>query len=323
MTFANPTYLYLIFLIIPLIIWYIVRLRHTQPSFKLSSTSAFKLHKGSLRTHFRHLPFALRVISIILTIIILARPQSITLHSTSHTEGIDIILAIDVSGSMLAEDFSPHRLDATKKIAAQFINDRPNDNIGLVVFAGESYTQCPLTTDHRTLLNLLDQLQYGDIQDGTAIGMGLATSINRLKESNNSRSRVVILLTDGSNNSGEIAPLSAGEIAQALGIRVYTIGVGKEGTTSLNYNGVVITINTDLDNKTLQQVAQMTGGEYFRAIDNESLANIYKQIDQMEKHRIEHTSTQKKELFIPFAIALLLSLTTEWLLRRTIFQYIP
>jgi len=228
MVFLHPEYLYLLLLLIPLIVWYVIRLSKAQASFKLASTQAFKEMKPDFRVYMRHLPFVLRLISIALIIIVIARPQSVSSWEETETQGIDIVMALDVSGSMLAQDLKPDRLQAAKKVAAEFITDRKNDNIGLVVFAGESFTQCPLTTDHKVLLNLLNDINFGMIEDGTAIGSGLATAVNRLKESE-SKSRVVILLTDGTNNSGQIAPLTAAELARSYGIRVYTVGVGTKG----------------------------------------------------------------------------------------------
>jgi len=228
MEFLHPEYLYLLLLIIPLSVWYVLRLSKTQASFKLASTSAFGGMKSDFRVYMRHLPFVLRMISVALIIVIIARPQSVNSWEETETQGIDIVLALDVSGSMLAQDLQPDRLQAAKKVASEFIADRPNDNIGLVIFAGESFTQCPLTTDHKILLNLLNEVEYEMIEDGTAIGLGLATSVNRLKDSQ-SESRVVILLTDGTNNRGQIAPLTAADLARSYGIRVYTVGVGTKG----------------------------------------------------------------------------------------------
>ena len=221
MQFAHPTYLYLLLLLIPIIAWYIIRMSKTQASFKLASTDAFKGKSKGIRVHLRHLPFVLRTIAIALIIIVLARPQAVDSWEKSETQGIDIVLALDISGSMLAQDLQPNRMEAVKKVAAEFVTERTNDNIGLVIFAGESFTQCPMTTDHKVLLNLLNEVDFGMIEDGTAIGLGLATSVNRLKDSQ-SKSKVVILLTDGSNNRGQIAPLTAADftpLAQAQKVR--------------------------------------------------------------------------------------------------------
>ena len=229
MVFANPNYLYLLLLLIPMIGYYIYKLRKSQASLRVSSSEPFKVAGGtSLLVYMRHLPFVLRTLAVALLIVILARPQSTDNWSSSSTEGIDIMLAMDISGSMLAQDLKPNRLEAAKDVAASFINGRPNDNIGLVVFSAESFTQCPLTTDHTVLLNLFKDIQSGMIQDGTAIGLGLANAVSRVKDSK-AKSKVIILLTDGSNNAGEIAPVTAAEIAKTFGIRVYTIGVGTKG----------------------------------------------------------------------------------------------
>lgn len=326
--FANPKYLFLLLILIPLIAWYFVKLRKVQASFKLSSASAFKNISGGVRVYLRHLPFALRLLAIATVVIVLARPQSINSSDITNSEGIDIIMAIDVSGTMLAQDFVPTRLEAAKKVASEFINDRPNDKIGLVIFAGESFTQCPLTTDHRILLNLLNEVKYGMIEDGTAIGLGLANSVNRLKDSQ-SKSRVVILLTDGSNNAGQIAPLTAAELAASYGIRVYTIGIGSRKTSQARYpipGGGYQTVNIpgDFDERTLTEIASITGGEYNRATDNTSLKAVYDQIDEMEKYHISvNTVTKRKELYLPFAILALCLVGLELLLRRTLLRSIP
>lgn len=327
MEFLHPEYLYLLLLIIPLIVWYVLRLSKTQASFKLASTSAFGGMKSDLRVYMRHLPFALRMISIALIIVVIARPQSVNSWEETETQGIDIVMALDVSGSMLAQDLQPDRLQAAKKVAAEFITDRPNDNIGLVIFAGESFTQCPLTTDHKVLLNLLNEIEFGMIEDGTAIGLGLATSVNRLKDSD-SESRVVILLTDGTNNSGQIAPLTAADLARSYGIRVYTVGVGTKGMapTPVNtpYGIRMQNMQVDIDEKTLTEIAAMTGGQYFRAQDTEGLRQVYDEIDEMEKYLISvQNVTRRKELFLPFALAALGLIVLELLLRRTWLRSVP
>ncbi|WP_019538362.1 vWA domain-containing protein [Proteiniphilum acetatigenes] len=327
MEFLHPEYLYLLLLIIPLIVWYVLRLSKTQASFKLASTSAFGGMKSDLRVYMRHLPFALRMISIALIIVVIARPQSVNSWEETETQGIDIVMALDVSGSMLAQDLQPDRLQAAKKVAAEFITDRPNDNIGLVIFAGESFTQCPLTTDHKVLLNLLNEIEFGMIEDGTAIGLGLATSVNRLKDSG-SESRVVILLTDGTNNSGQIAPLTAADLARSYGIRVYTVGVGTKGMapTPVNtpYGIRMQNMQVDIDEKTLTEIAAMTGGQYFRAQDTEGLRQVYDEIDEMEKYLISvQNVTRRKELFLPFALAALGLILLELLLRRTWLRSVP
>ena len=327
MQFANPKYLYLLLLLIPLITWYVIRLSKMQASFKLASTNAFKGMKRSLKVYLRHLPFALRCIAIALIIIVISRPQAVNSWEESETQGIDIALALDVSGSMLAQDLQPDRLEAAKKVASEFIADRANDKIGLVIFAGESFTQCPLTSDHKVLLNLLQEVKFGMIDDGTAIGLGLANAVNRLKDSD-SKSKVVILLTDGTNNRGQIAPLTAADLARSYGIRVYTIGVGTKGMAPTPVQtpfGVrVQNMQVDIDEKTLTEIASITGGQYFRAEDNEGLRNIYHEIDEMEKYLISvQNVTRRQELFLPFALWALGLVLFELILRRTWLRTIP
>ncbi|NLA62847.1 MAG: VWA domain-containing protein [Bacteroidales bacterium] len=281
----------------------------------------------TLKVYMRHLPFVLRVFSIALIIIVLARPQSINQWQETESQGIDIVLAVDISGSMLAQDLTPDRLTAAKKVAAEFVTDRSSDKIGLVIFAGESFTQCPLTTDHKVLLNLLNEVTFGMVEDGTAIGLGLANSVNRLKDSN-SESKVIILLTDGTNNRGQIAPLTAADLARSYGIRVYTIGVGTQGVAPTPVQtpfGIRIqNVEVDIDEKTLTEIAAITGGQYFRAEDNESLSNIYDEIDEMEKYLIKvQNVTRKQELYLPFALLALALIFIELLLRRTWLRSIP
>ncbi|MDR1743197.1 MAG: VWA domain-containing protein [Dysgonamonadaceae bacterium] len=327
MQFANPKYLYLLLLLIPLIAWYVIRLSKMQASFKLASTGAFKDTRRSFKVYMRHLPFALRCMAIALVIIVLARPQAVNSWEESETQGIDIALALDVSGSMLAQDLQPDRLEAAKKVASEFITDRPNDRIGLVIFAGESFTQCPLTSDHRVLLNLLQEVKFGMIDDGTAIGLGLANAVNRLKDSD-SKSKVVILLTDGTNNRGQIAPLTAADLAHSYGIRVYTIGVGTKGMAPTPVQtpfGVrVQNVPVDIDEKTLTEIASITGGQYFRAEGNEALRNIYHEIDEMEKYLISvQNVTRREELFLPYALLALGLVLLELILKRTWLRTIP
>ena len=327
MEFAHSLYLYLLLLLLPLIAWYIVKLSRTQASFRLASTDAFREMPRTLKVYLRHLPFVLRVITIALVIIVLARPQAINSWQTTESQGIDIVLAVDISGSMLAQDLTPDRLTAAIKVASEFVADRPNDKIGLVIFAGESFTQCPLTTDHKVLLNLLNEVKFGMIEDGTAIGLGLANSVNRLKDSD-SQSKVVILLTDGTNNRGQIAPLTAADLARSYGIRVYTIGVGTQGMAPTPVQtpfGVRIqNVEVDIDEKTLTEIASMTGGQYFRAEDNEGLSNIYDEIDEMEKYLINvQNVTRKQELYLPFALLALALIFIELVLRRTWLRSIP
>lgn len=327
MEFLHPNYLYLLLLLIPLIVWYVARLSKVQASFRLASNQPFKDKKKSFRVYMRHLPFVLRLVAIALVVLIVARPQAVNSWEETETKGIDIVLAIDISGSMLAQDLQPNRLDAAKKVAAEFITDRPNDNIGLVIFAGESFTQCPMTTDHKILLNLLNDINFGMIDDGTAIGLGLANAVNRLKDSA-SQSRVVILLTDGTNNRGQIAPLTAADLARSYGIRVYTVGVGTKGMAPTPVQtpfGIrVQNMPVDIDERTLTEIATITGGKYFRAEDNKGLRNIYQEIDEMEKYLINvQNITRKQELYFPLALLAMALILIELILRRTWLRNIP
>jgi len=328
MIFANPTYLYLLLLLIPLIGWYIYKLQKSQASLQVSSSEVFELPQTkSWKVYMRHVPFILRMLAYAVLVIILARPQSTNSWQSSSTEGIDIMLAMDISGSMCAEDLKPNRLEASKDVAASFINGRPNDNIGLVVFSGESFTQCPLTTDHTVLLNLFKDIQSGMIQDGTAIGLGLANAVSRIKDSQ-AKSKVIILLTDGVNNMGEIAPVTAAEIAKTFGIRVYTIGVGTQGMAPYPYQtpfGIKYqNMPVEIDEPTLKQISAITGGQYFRATDNVSLKEIYEEIDQMEKTKINvQQFSKKQEEYKNWALLLFSLLLIEILLRNTLLRNIP
>ena len=328
MVFANPTYLYLLLLLIPIIGWYIYKLSKSQASLQVSSSEGFMASgASSWKVWLRHVPFVLRTIAIALLIVILARPQSTNSWQNSSTEGIDIMMAMDISTSMLAQDLKPNRLEAAKDVAAAFINGRPHDNIGLVVFAAESFTQCPLTIDHGVLLNLFKNIQPGIIEDGTAIGLGLANAVSRIKDSQ-AKSKVIILLTDGVNNTGEIAPVTAAGIAKTFGIRVYTIGVGTKGEApypfqtayGIQYQNVPV----EIDEPTLKQISATTGGQYFRATDNASLKEIYSEIDQLEKTKISvQQYSKKQDEYEKWAILLLSLLVIEFLLRNTLVRNIP
>ena len=328
MIFANPHYLYLLLLLIPLVAWYILRQRKKQASLQVSTMQAFDAQGATtFKVYMRHLPFVLRMVAVAVVIVILARPQSTNSWENKNTEGIDIMLVMDISTSMLAEDLKPNRLEASKNVASSFINGRPNDNIGLVVFSGESFTQCPLTTDHSVLLNLFKDIQSGMIEDGTAIGLGLANAVSRIKDSK-AISRVIILLTDGSNNRGEIAPVTAAEIARTFGIRVYAIGVGTHGEAPYPFQtpyGIERrNIPVDIDEPTLKQIASVTGGQYFRATDNTSLKSIYQEIDQMEKTKINvQQYSKKQEEYMPLALLVFALLLIELFLRNTLFRNIP
>ncbi|MEI3528518.1 MAG: VWA domain-containing protein [Alistipes sp.] len=328
MHFASPYYLWLLALIIPMIAYYVWRVRQGGAAIQISTVEGVLRAPKSVRYYLRHLPFVLRTAAYALLVVALARPQGIEQNVRTSTEGIDIMLSIDVSGSMLARDFKPDRITAAKEVAASFISDRVGDRLGLVVFAGEAFTQSPLTTDQSTLQTLLARIRSGLIEDGTAIGNGLATAINRLRESE-AKSKVIILLTDGVNNRGEIAPMTAAEIARAQGIRVYTIGVGSRGTApypAVDMFGNMTFINqkVEIDEKTLTEIARLTGGRYFRATDKEKLQAIYDEINQLEKSRVEVTERiTYHELFLGWVLAALALLTAELLLSNLVLKRIP
>ena len=321
-TFANPDFFWLLLIIPLMIVWYFFREKKFYGTVKITTTKSFSNSPISI---FRHSLVVLRCIAIAGLITAIARPQTSLSWQDVTTEGIDIVIALDISGSMLAEDFKPNRLEASKQVAMDFISERPYDRIGLVIYAGESFTQCPLTTDHDVLLNLFDGIQNGMIEDGTAIGMGLATSVSRLKDSK-AISKVAILLTDGSNNRGSIPPVTAAEIAQKFGIRVYTVGVGSNGTAPTPMQDqfgrtVYQNVPVKIDEKTLKEIAQIADGQYFRATNKESLESIYREIDKLEKSKIEVTEYKKKsEKFWPFALFAVVLLLLEFLLRNIIFK---
>jgi Ca-activated chloride channel family protein len=327
MVFKDPEFLFLLLVILPMIAGYIWKLGKSDASMQISSTRYFAGFSKTRRLYLRHVPFVLRLLTIIMLIIVIARPQITNAVSNKTTQGIDIMLAIDVSGSMLAKDLTPNRIEAAKSVAAEFINSRPDDNIGFVIFASQAFTQSPLTTNHAALLNLLKTVNFGEVDDGTAIGVGLATAINRLKNSQ-AKSKVIILLTDGSNNTGDIAPLTAAEIAKTYGIRVYTIGVGSRGMApmpvqtpfGLQYQNMPV----DIDEGTLQQIATMTNGQYFRATDTEKLHQIYHDIDQLEKNKLQVKEYYRNtDDYTIFALLALLLLASELILRYTVLRKIP
>ncbi len=327
--FAQPDFLYLLLLIPLLIVWYWREHHKNNADIQVSSTQSFENVRKSFKQRFYHSLFVLRLLALILLIIAFSRPQSSTKKQNITIKGIDIIIAMDISGSMLAEDFTPNRLEASKNVAEEFINGRKNDRIGLVVFSGESFTQCPLTTDHAVLINLFKNIKSGMIQGGTAIGDGLATAVNRLKNSK-AVSKVIILLTDGVNNSGSIDPISAAEIAKLYGIRVYTIGMGTRGKArtpvAIYPNGQYAYdyVKVDIDEKSLRKIAQITNGRYFRATNNKKLEEIYKQIDKLEKSKINvNEFSKKKEEFLPYALCALVLLSFEIILKNTVFKTIP
>jgi len=310
-----------------MIAWYIFKEKTASADLQISSTNAFKGMKTSVKVYIRHLLFVLRLLALSLLITVLARPQSSTSWNETTTEGIDIVLALDISSSMLAQDFKPNRLVAAKDVATKFILGRENDKIGLVVFSGESFTQCPLTTDHAVLVNLFKDIKSGMIEDGTAIGLGLANAVNRLKESK-SKSKVVILLTDGVNNRGEIAPVTASELASAYGIRVYTVGVGTMGTAPYPVQTMFGTkmqqMPVEIDEDVLKEIAKNTDGQYFRATSNTKLKEIYEEIDKLEKSKIDVKHYSKKnEMYLNFGMLALLLLVLELLMKHTVLRSIP
>lgn len=333
MTFTEPIYFLLLLLLIPYIIWYVQfrnrGKRKMEASITFSDASVYRNAPMSWRVRLIYLPMLLRCAAFVLIVMAMARPQTHNAWDEKTVEGIDIMLAMDVSTSMLAEDLAPNRIEAAKQVASEFVTDRPNDNIGLTIFAGEAFTQCPMTTDHASLLNLLravrtDIAAHGLISDGTAIGMGLANAVSRLKASK-AKSRVVILLTDGSNNMGDISPMTAAQIAKSMGIRVYTIGVGTNNVARYPMpvaGGVqYVNIPVEIDTKTLRNIAAMSDGHFYRATNTKELRRIYKDIDQLEKSRLNVKKfTKRYEAYQPFALAALLMLALEVLLRLTLLR---
>ncbi len=332
MEFANKGFFLLLLLLIPYLVWFLMFRKKSEPTMRMSDTNAYRYAPRSWKVTLMPLQLLLRIATFVLVVIVLARPQTSNSWKNETVEGIDIMLAMDVSTSMLAEDLSPNRIEAAKKVAAEFIAGRPDDNIGLTIFAGESFTQCPMTLDHASLLNLLHSVRTdiaatGLIQDGTAVGMGLANAVARLKDSK-AKSKVIILLTDGSNNMGDISPMTAAEIAKSLGIRVYTIGVGTKGTARypLQVGGSVQYVNlpVEIDTETLSSIAAATDGNFYRATNTRELRNIYQEIDQLEKTKLNVKQYSKRyEAYQPFALAAIVTLLLEILLRITIFRRIP
>ena len=324
-TFGQPWFLLLLIVMPVLIWWYAAKNNKRQGSIIISDISAKGL--SSWKTSFRHLPFVLRLLAIIFIIAAIARPQTMYEEQNAEGEGVDIVLCIDVSGSMTAQDLKPNRLEAAKDVAIDFVNKRITDRIAIVIFSGESFTQCPLTTDHAVLISAIEKIRNGLLEDGTAIGSGLGTSVDRLRSSK-SKSKVVILLTDGENNGGLIDPQTAKEIAKAFQVKVYTIGVGTDGYAPQPVNtpmGVVMQQGkVSIDEKLLKEIANETGGKYFRAKDNEGLTGIYDEINGLEKSKVEISSrTRYTEKFFPFVMAALALLFLEMLLKFTVFRKFP
>jgi len=326
--FANPYLLWLLVLLVPMIAYYIYRTLQGGAAIRISTVEGVRRAPRTWRYWLRHAPFVLRIAAFALMTIALARPQGVEEQSRTDAEGIDIMLAIDISGSMLARDFQPDRLTAAKEVAGNFVADHHGDRIGLAVFAGEAFTQSPLTTDKSTLQTLLARVRSGVIEDGTAIGNGLATALNRLRESE-AKSKVIILLTDGVNNRGEIAPLMAADIAADMGVKVYTIGVGKRGKApypaiDMFGNMTYQMMDVEIDEKTLTEIASRTGGQYFRATDKQKLKAIYDEINQMEKSKVEITNlTIYHEQWVPLLLLALGLLIVEFLFSQIILKRIP
>ena len=329
MEFKNPLFFLLLLVLVPYIVWYVMRFKQSLPSLKVPDTTKYVKVPKTFRLYLMHLPFLLRLILIALVVCILARPQSKHSWSDTDVEGIDIMLAVDVSTSMLAQDFKPNRVEALKEIAQKFIEKRPNDNMGLTMFAGEAYTQCPLTTDHAVLMNLYNSVDCnmaarGIIDDGTAIGDGIMNAILRLKESQ-AKSKVIILLTDGVNNSGNISPQTAAEIAKKYGIRIYTIGIGRNGMAPYPLpTGGTVMLPVEIDDQTMTKISTETGGQYFRAQKNAELDAIYQDIDKMERTKFNVKQFSRRgELYQPFALAALVVLLLEILLRTVVLKRLP
>jgi len=329
MEFKNPLFFLLLLVLVPYIVWYVMRFKQSLPSLKVPDTTKYVKVPKTFRLYLMHLPFLLRIILISLVVCILARPQSRHSWSNTDVEGIDIMLAVDVSTSMLAQDFKPNRVEALKEIAQRFIEKRPNDNMGLTMFAGEAYTQCPLTTDHTVLMNLYNSVDCnmamrGVIDDGTAIGDGIMNAILRLKESQ-AKSKVIILLTDGVNNSGNISPQTAAEIAKKYGIRIYTIGIGRNGMAPYPLpTGGTAMLPVEIDEETMTKISRETGGQYFRAQKNAELDAIYQDIDKMERTKFNVKQFSRRgELYQPFALAALVALLLEILLRTVVLKRLP
>ena len=332
MEFVNKEYFLLLLLLIPYLIWYLLYRKKSEPTMRMSDTFAYQYAHKSLRVRLMWLPTLLRLMTFILIVIVLARPQTHNSWGKRTVEGIDIMLAMDVSTSMLAEDLKPNRIEAAKDVASEFISGRPDDNIGLTIFAGEAFTQCPMTTDHTSLINLLQNVRTdiaarGLIEDGTAIGMGLANAVGRLKDSK-TKSKVVILLTDGSNNMGDISPLTAANIAKSFGIRVYTIAIGSKtmapypmqvgGTTQY------VNLRADVDVETLSEIATTADGNFYRATNTAELKKIYEDIDKLEKTKMDVKKFSKRyDAYQPFAFAAFMSMLLEMLLRLVVFRRIP
>lgn len=332
MEFYQPLYFLLLLLIIPYTVWYLMNYRKSTPSLKISSTVSFLRTKKTWRVYLIHVPFILIIVAYASMVFALARPQISNSWSNTDIEGIDIMLCMDVSTSMLAEDLKPNRVKAARDVAVEFINGRENDNIGLTVFAGEAYTQCPMTTDHAALLNLLngidcEMVMHGMLEDGTAIGMGIANAVTRLKDSK-AKSKVIILLTDGTNNRGDISPGTAADIAKSFGIRIYTVAVGTNGTAP--YPMIVagrkeyVNYPVEIDTEILSLIAEKTDGKTYRATNTDKLHEVYSEIDQLERTKMNIRKYSKRyDIYHMFAFVSLLALALAIFLRATVLKRIP
>ncbi|MBD5191458.1 MAG: VWA domain-containing protein [Barnesiella sp.] len=328
MQFANPGYFWLLLILVPLIAWQVIKYRNAHPAMEISTVSPFRGMGRPLKEYLLHGLFLLRLATIVFVIIMLARPQSHDSWNTTNTEGIDIVIALDVSPSMLARDFKPDRLEAAKNVAANFVSARENDNIGLVLFAAESFTGVPMTMDRATLTNYINSIEMGMLGNATAIGDGIVTSINRIKDGQ-AKSKTIILLTDGSNNTGNVAPKTAAEIAAKYGIKIYTIGIGKNGTAlypQQDYFGRIEYVPQEvvIDEETLKEIAATTGGKYFRATGNNVLQDVFDQIDQLEKTAMDvRNFSHTQDNYMIWAWLALICFVTELVLRHTVLRTIP
>lgn len=329
MIFAHPQYLWLLLLLLPLIGWYVYRIRRSDPALTVSSISPVSKLPQSWKLWLRHAMFVLDLAALASLIVILARPQTHDRWSESETEGTDIVIALDVSTSMMTPDMKPNRFEAAKEVACQFISGRETDNIGVVIFAGESFTLVPMTTDHSVLVNYIQEVKMGMLQDLTAIGDGIATSINRIKNGK-AKSKSIILITDGTNNTGIVEPLTAAEIAKQHGIKIYTIGIGSDGRQSFPIGfdpfgrPIMSSVETAIDETTLRKIADITGGTYYRATDKGTLEKIFDEIDQLEKTQMDVKSfSHTEDDYMPWAWLFLGLITVALVLRLTILREIP
>lgn len=329
--FMHPELLWLLLLIVPLTVWHVLKWRKSDPSLKIPTTHAFDKVGRSWKQWMHHVLFALKMLALACLVIILCRPLSSNSWSNKSVDGTDIILAVDVSSSMLARDFNPNRLEAAKEVASHFVNERTSDNIGLVIFAGEAFTCVPMTTDVSMLINSINDLETdmgNTLEDGTAIGDGIATAINRIAEGQ-AKSKSIILLTDGSNNTGIVAPITAAQTAQKHGVKIYTIGVGTEGEAlypTVDYFGQIKyeKIKVEIDEKTLKKIAEITGGKYFRATNKNVLRDVFEEIDKLEKSRIDVQNFKSlDDAYQPWALALLILLVLCAIIRYTVLRTIP